>query len=61
MSDSINRFAMMREYRTYFIYHINKGLRVILKEAADRVTLILAREERLDQGGEFMRSERTPD
>ena len=44
-----------------FIYHIDKGLCVVPKEVVDRVTLVFTREDRLDQGGKFMRSERASD
>ena len=48
----------MSEYKTHLIYHIDKDLCVIRKEATNRITLILTREDRLNQGGEFVRSER---
>jgi len=41
----------MRGRRTYLIYHINKGLRIV---STDYVALTLAREDRFDQGGEFV-------
>ena len=44
--------------RTCLIHHIDEGLRVVPKEATDRVTLILTREYHIDQGGEFTQSER---
>ena len=61
MSVSINRFAMMRKCGTCLIYHIDEGLCLVPEEAADRVTFVLAREGCLDQGGEFMWSERASD
>jgi len=51
----------MSERRTCLVYHIDEGLRVVFVEATDRAAHILAREDLLDQRGEFMRSERTPD
>ena len=45
----------------FLVHHIDKCLCVVPMKATDRVTLILVREDRLDQGGEFMRSERTSD
>ena len=44
-----------------FVYDIDKGLCIIPNEAMDRVTLILTGEDRFDQGGEFMQSERASD
>ena len=58
MSVSINRFVTMRKCGTCLIYHIDEGLCLVPEEAADRVTFVLGR---LDQGGEFMRSECTSD
>ena len=46
---------------THLVHHIDKGLHVVPKEAANCVTLILTRENHLNQGGEFMRSERASD
>ena len=43
--------------RTCLIHHVDKGLRVIPKEATDRITLIPTREDHSNQGGEFMQSE----
>ena len=51
----------MSEYRVHLVYHVDKGLRVVPTEAADRLTLALTREDRLNQGGEFVRRERAPD
>ena len=48
---------MSRGYKTCLIYHIDKCLCVVPKEAADRVSLILTREYHIDQGGEFVQSE----
>ena len=45
----------------YLVYNIDKGLCVVAREATDCVTLILTGEDRLDQGGELMWSERAPD
>jgi len=52
---------MMSGRRTCLIHHIDEGLHIIPKEATDRVTLILTREDHFDQGGEFVRSERASD
>jgi hypothetical protein len=60
MQISINKSAMMSECRTYLVYHIDKGLCVV-PEAMDRVTSILTRDDRLDQGGEFIQGERASD
>jgi len=42
------------QYGTCLVYHVDKGLCVVPKEGTDRVTLVLTREDRLDQGGEFV-------
>ena len=60
MSASNSRFVMS-ERRTRLVYHIGKCLCVVTNEATDRVTRIVTREEGLDQGGEFVRNERTLD
>jgi hypothetical protein len=60
MSISIKR-STVSEYGTYLVYHIDEGLCVFLKEATDCVARIVTRENGLDQGGEFVRSERTSD
>ena len=39
---------------TYLVQHINEGLCVVPTEGSDGVTRILAREDRFDQGGEFV-------
>ena len=39
---------------TYFVYHVNEGLGVVLWEATDRITQVLGREDLLNQGGDFM-------
>jgi len=57
----INRSAVVRKYRTCLVYHIDKGLCVVPEEATDHVTPILAQEYCLDQGGEFVQSERASD
>jgi len=36
------------------IQRIDKGLRVVPKEAADRITLILTREDHFNQGRKFV-------
>jgi hypothetical protein len=46
---------------TYLIYHIDKYLCVFSHEGTDCVTRIVARENGLDQGGEFMQGERVSD
>ena len=48
---------MIRGYKTCLVHHISKGLCVVPKEAADRVSLILTREDHFDQRGEFVQSE----
>ena len=50
MSVSIDRFAILSEHRTCLVYRIDKGLRVVTKEATDRVTLIATQEYIFDQG-----------
>jgi hypothetical protein len=60
MSISINRFTMS-ECRTRLVYNVDERLCVIPKEARDRVARIVTRENGLDQGGEFLRSERASD
>ena len=57
MSTSFNGFAMIGEGMTHLVHHIDKGLCVIPEEGFDHVTLVLARDDRLEQGGEFVRSE----
>ena len=47
-------FTVTSGRRTYLIYHVDKGLRVVSKEATDRFTLILTREDHFDQGGELV-------
>jgi len=62
ISFSINTwFTIMSGRRTYLIHHIDKGLHIFPKEATDRVTLILTREDHLDQVGEFIQCECAPD
>jgi len=46
---------------TYLVHHIDEGLRVVPKEGMDCVTPILTREDRLDQGREFLHSESASD
>jgi len=57
ISISVKILAVMTACKTCLVYHIDKGLCVVPKEAADRITRILTREDRLDQEGELMRSE----
>ena len=52
-------FATASENRGYLIYHIDEGLRVVPKEAADCVALVLTREDDLDHGRKFMQSKYT--
>jgi len=52
---NIVSFVIAGKCRTCLVYHINEGLRVISREATDIFTIIFTREDRLDQGGEFMR------
>jgi len=61
MLSSISGIGTLGERRTCLVYHINKGLRVVPEEVAGGFTLILVQEDRLDQGGEFKRSERPSD
>ena len=42
---------------TYFVYHVNKGLNVVLWEATDGIIQALGREDFLNQGGDFMQDE----
>jgi hypothetical protein len=51
----------MSELRTRLVYHIGKCLCVVPNETTDRVARIVTREEDLNQGREFVRSERTFD
>jgi hypothetical protein len=60
MSASNSRFVTS-ERGTRLVYHIGKRLCVVTNEATDRVIRIVTREKGLDQGGEFVRSERTFD
>lgn len=48
---------MVNERRTCLVYHIDEGLCVVPKEVMNCVALMLAREDRLNQGG----SERPPE
>ena len=49
------------ERRTRLVYNINKGLCIVPNEATDRVTCIVVRKHRLDQGGELMGGKRASD
>ena len=42
---------------TYLVYHLNEGLNIVLWEATDGVIQALAREDLLNQGGNFMQDE----
>ena len=42
---------------TCLVYHVNESLGVVLWEATDRVTQVLAREDLLNQGGDFLQDE----
>jgi len=53
--------AMVSGCGTYLVYHVDKGLGVVPKEATDCIARILTQEELLDQGREFMRSKRASD
>ena len=46
---------------TRLVYHIDEGLCVVPEEAMDHVILILAGDDRLGKGGEFIQSERASD
>ena len=46
---------------TCLIYHVNEGLGVVHWEAMDRVTQVLAREDLLNQGGDFVQHELASD
>ena len=48
---------MINEHRAHLVHDIDKGLRVVSKEGIDRVSIVLTREDRLNQGGEFMQIE----
>jgi len=52
---------MTNRRRAHLVHHIDEGLHVVPKEAADCVTLVLTREDYFNQGGEFVRSERASD
>jgi len=45
---------MMSECRTHLAYDINEDLCVLSREGTGRGTLILTREDRLNQGGKFV-------
>ena len=60
MSASTSRF-MTNELRTCLVYHIGKCLCVVPKETTDRVARTVTREGGLNQGREFVQSERTFD
>lgn len=51
----------MSECGTCLVYHINEGLSVISAKGTDRATHVFAREDLLDQGGEFIQNERAAD
>jgi hypothetical protein len=44
----------MNRCGTRLVYHIDEGLCVVPEEATDRVILILARDDRLNEGGKFI-------
>jgi hypothetical protein len=48
----------MSERKTRLVHHIDKSLRVLAKEATNRVIRVVTRENGLDQGGKFVQSER---
>ena len=50
-------FAKKRRFGMYFVYHVDKGLGIVPLEEIDRVGPILVREDRLNQGGKFVRDE----
>jgi len=52
---------MMDGCETCLVYRVDESLCVVPKEATDCVTFIFTREDRLDQGGEFMRIEHASD
>lgn len=52
---------MMSSCGTCLVYYIDEGLCIVPKEAVDRVTPILTREDRLDQGREFRQNKRASD
>ena len=42
---------------TCLVYHVNEGLGIVLWKATDGVTQVFAREDLLNQGGDFMQDE----
>ena len=60
MSALISRFTTI-ECRTRLVYNINKCLCIVPNEATNRITRIVVRKNRLDQGGEFMGGKRALD
>jgi len=52
---------VVSECKTYLVHHIDKDLCIIPAEATDYVTLILARENHLNQGWEFIQGEQASD
>ena len=61
MSIPTNRSAMISKGGTYLVHRIDKGLCVVPTEGSDRVTRILTREDRFDQGRELTGSESASD
>jgi len=53
--------AITGKRRTCLVYHINEGLCVTSRKATDLFTIVVTREDRLDQGREFMRGELASD
>jgi len=51
----------MSGWKIYLVYHIYEGLRVVLREAMDRITCVLTSDDNLNQGEEFLWSELAPD
>jgi hypothetical protein len=49
------------ERRTCLVYNINKGLCIVPDEATDRVTRVVVRKNRLEQGGKLTGGKRASD
>ena len=58
---SVNMLVMTDKFGACLVYCVNKHLCVVHMEATDHFILIFTREDRLDQGREFLDSERASD
>ena len=53
--------AITGKRRTCLVYHINEGLCIVSRKTTDHFILIMTREDRVDQGREFMQDELASD